>query len=313
MPCAPPICLISCGGSICMALVIVCAFMLWLSDERLPPRVGIRRPFILPNILPIVPCCSMRPLTSSTGTPAPRAMRRMRASSKVGLDESISLLLSESMITSKRLNRCCVTASLPAGSTSFMPGIMPITLLSGPMPLMLANCSRMVRNVKTPEVSFLTISSCASSSPMMSVTLSMRPVRSPIPSSLLTKPLGSNRSNSSMCSPTPTNVMGLCVAATALMAPPPLAWPSILVTITLPTSTLCLKAVAWSAALWPMCESITKTTSSGSTASCTASISSKSAASCLCRPLVSTIMSVLPSSRNLARPSRAITLGSVSV
>ena len=136
---------------------------------------------------------------------------------------------------------------------------------------------------------------------------------SPIPSSLETKPLASNLSNSSTCSPTPTKVMGDCVAATAEMAPPPLAWPSILVTITLPTFTLALKALAWSAALWPMCESMTKTTSSGSTARCTPSISSKSAASCLWRPDVSTMMSDIPSSRNLATPSRAMVLGSVSV
>ena len=35
--------------------------------------------------------------------------------------------------------------------------------------------------------------------------------------------------------PVPMNMMGLLVAETALMAPPPLAWPSIFVMITEPT------------------------------------------------------------------------------
>ena len=54
-----------------------------------------------------------------------------------------------------------------------------------------------------------------------------------------------------------------CNKTYALRAPPPFACPSILVTITAPTETLCLKAWAWSNAAWPMLLSITKITRSG--------------------------------------------------
>lgn len=43
----------------------------------------------------------------------------------------------------------------------------------------------------------------------------------------------------------PMNTIGLCVAATAESAPPPLAWPSSLVMMTLPTFTAFLNASAW--------------------------------------------------------------------
>ena len=77
-----------------------------------------------------------------------------------------------------------------------------------------------------------------------SLILSMRPVQSPRPSSLDTNGLVSKASNSSMCSPVPMKAMGDLVAATALMAPPPLACPSSLVMITDPTSTVALNALA---------------------------------------------------------------------
>ena len=46
---------------------------------------------------------------------------------------------------------------------------------------------------------------------------------------------GTIRTHSSASPPVPMNMMGLLVAETALMAPPPLAWPSIFVMITEPT------------------------------------------------------------------------------
>ena len=58
---------------------------------------------------------------------------------------------------------------------------------------------------------------------------------------------------------------------------------------------------------------MTKTTSSGSVSCATCSISSKSASSCMCRPLVSTMITSYPSSLNLLTPSAAICAGSVSV
>ncbi|PNH00193.1 hypothetical protein TSOC_013994 [Tetrabaena socialis] len=64
-------------------------------------------------------------------------------------------------------------------------------------------------------------------------------------------------------------VMGDLVAATALSAPPPFAWPSSFVMMTAPTSTASLKALAWSKAAWPMLPSITKMIRSGATAAAT--------------------------------------------
>ena len=56
------------------------------------------------------------------------------------------------------------------------------------------------------------------------------------------------------------------------------------------TSTVSLKALAWSKAACPILPSITKMTKSGCTLLETCRISSNSASSCLCRPLVSTMI-----------------------
>ena len=82
------------------------------------------------------------------------------------------------------------------------------------------------------------------------------PFISPMPSRRLTKLSASNGSKSSNASPEPAphsphphlpvKMMGAPVAATAEMAPPPLALPSSLVMITLPIDTALLKALAWS-------------------------------------------------------------------
>ena len=53
-----------------------------------------------------------------------------------------------------------------------------------------------------------------------------------------------NFSKSAKCSPDPIKIIGESVAATALKAPPPFAWPSNLVIITDPTLTDFLKARA---------------------------------------------------------------------
>ncbi len=42
------------------------------------------------------------------------------------------------------------------------------------------------------------------------------------------KDYGTNGSKSSKCSPDPIKIIGLSVAAIALKAPPPLAWPSLI-------------------------------------------------------------------------------------
>ena len=66
---------------------------------------------------------------------------------------------------------------------------------------------------------------------------SMNPLMSPNPNSFDTKDRALKASRSSNRSPLPRNTMGLPVAATALIAPPPRACPSSFVTMTLPTFT----------------------------------------------------------------------------
>ena len=185
-------------------------------------------------------------------------------------------------------------------------------LAIGPIERMPLNWSYSSRSGKAPSCICSIMSSCCSSD--MAVVIFFRsPLTSPSPSSRCTKDSGSKGSNSSMCSPTPMKAIGDLVAATADSAPPPLAWPSILVSTTVPTSIESWKAFAWSYAAWPIAESITNTTLSGSTASATCFISSKSASLCLCRPLVSTRMMSFFSRRKRSTPSRAIVTGSVSV
>lgn len=113
---------------------------------------------------------------------------------------------------------------------------------------------------------------------------------SPSPRSLFIKLLALKDSKSSRCSPVPIKTIGLSVAATALSAPPPFAWPSNFVIITLPIATASLKAYAYSKALYPILESNVKIISSGWIALATSYISSKSAYSYLCLPDVSTII-----------------------
>ena len=58
----------------------------------------------------------------------------------------------------------------------------------------------------------------------------------------------------------------------------------------------------WSTAAWPMELSMTNTISSGWTASTMACISSNRLCSCLCRPLVSTMIRSMPSFLNFSTP-----------
>ena len=150
-------------------------------------------------------------------------------------------------------------------------------------------CSCRWRKVNLPLAASRIIFSESSMMPLSFMSASS-PRMSPRPSSLETKLLASKAWKSSKCSPEPKKVMGEPVAATAESAPPPLAWPSSLVMMTEPTATESLKALAWPCAAWPMVASMTKTTSSGLTTAEMASISAKSAASCLWRPDVSTMM-----------------------
>mmetsp|Transcript_12342 Transcript_12342/g.39116 ORF Transcript_12342/g.39116 Transcript_12342/m.39116 type:complete len:220 (-) Transcript_12342:1123-1782(-) len=203
---------------------------------------------------------------------------------------SSSLSVMESMMHIYRLIFAWLSFSRPLGMRSELkPGIMLITCPIGPILRMLANCSYRIRMENLPSASFSSSSGCWSCG-ITSWILSMNPDQSPRPSSLLTNGLVSKISNSSMCSPVPMKMIGDFVAATADSAPPPLACPSIFVTITAPTSTVWRKALAWSCAAWPIDESITKIVWSGLTTSETARISSNSAVSCLCLPEVSTMI-----------------------
>lgn len=77
-----------------------------------------------------------------------------------------------------------------------------------------------------------------------SFTLAIRPVISPSPNKRLTKEEASNGSRSSKCSPVPRKTIGDSVAEIADNDPPPLACPSSFVTITEPTLTDSLNALA---------------------------------------------------------------------
>mmetsp|Transcript_6739 Transcript_6739/g.16779 ORF Transcript_6739/g.16779 Transcript_6739/m.16779 type:complete len:258 (-) Transcript_6739:700-1473(-) len=257
----------------------------------------------------------MRCSTSAGLRPEPRARRVMRAGSLkiLMLLLSSSLSVMDSMMVMKRLITIWLALSLPLGSRSVLnPGSIDIIWLMGPSSSTDSNMSRSTRIVTLPLEMVSSSSGCLSSG-MTSWILSISPPTSPLPSSRCTNRFVSNDSNWSMCSPVPRKMMGDLVAATADSAPPPLAWPSILVMITPPTSTLSLNALAWSNAAWPMEPSMTKMTRSGLTAAATCLISSNSAASCLCLPDVSTMMRSRFSSRKRSTPCCAMTAGSVSL
>lgn len=90
--------------------------------------------------------------------------------------------------------------------------ILTINCENGPIFIIFWNCSYISRKVNWPCLIFSSNSSL--SSRLSSFTLSMRPSMSPIPSNLLINGFVLNGSRSSMCSPVPTNITGLCVAAT---------------------------------------------------------------------------------------------------
>mmetsp|Transcript_1311 Transcript_1311/g.4498 ORF Transcript_1311/g.4498 Transcript_1311/m.4498 type:complete len:283 (+) Transcript_1311:245-1093(+) len=273
-----------------------------------------------PRISPALPIffttCSncfwhLSSICTSTGwRPEPLAMRSCRSGVICTLPSS-SAAVQLSIITRNTLSRSLL--SLPmAPATLAMPGSMPMTLLSGPSFMTFSNCSYMSRSVNLPLPSFSSCSAVFSVS-MVLFTSSQKPLTSPMPSMRDTNDRALKGSRSSKCSPVPRKMMGDAVAATALSAPPPLAWPSSLVTTTLPTGTASRKEEAWSNTAWPWVASMTKTMLSGSTASRMSCISSNSAASWRWRPDVSTMITSNFSSRNWRTPSSAMCTGSASV
>mmetsp|Transcript_11955 Transcript_11955/g.35796 ORF Transcript_11955/g.35796 Transcript_11955/m.35796 type:complete len:292 (+) Transcript_11955:454-1329(+) len=290
---------------------------MFMGSCPLPPLPGLGMPFIFTApcmALAICLCCMRRCCSMSKEQPEPSAIRRCRdGSSKIfGLVESSSSLVMLSIMHINCLMRSLVCSSAPCPAMALLkPGIIDMTWDMEPILEMLANWSYMMRMVKCPLAIISAISGWSSSG-TTSWTRSRNPFQSALPRRRLTNFFASNASNSCMCSPVPTKVMGDLVAATAEMAPPPLAWPSILVMMTCPTWTEDRNAAAWSWAAWPMEESMTKMTRSGATASATARISSNSASLCLCRPDVSTMIRSRRSSLNLSTPCPAMTAGSVS-
>ena len=191
----------------------------------------------------------------------------------------------------RTLNRssffCVISAWLPFIIPD-MPGIISITLPSGPICAIASICSRISMSVNLPESIFFAVSSALSAS-ITSSARSSSDCRSPIPSSREMKRSGSSFSSASSLSPVPTNITGALVSAIAESAPPPLAEPSSLVRITPLTPTASWKAAACGPACWPTVASSTSRISSGLITLATAFISEIRSLSSACRPAVSKI------------------------
>mmetsp|Transcript_24315 Transcript_24315/g.34330 ORF Transcript_24315/g.34330 Transcript_24315/m.34330 type:complete len:287 (-) Transcript_24315:499-1359(-) len=284
-----------------------------------PPLVKLPIPFMFAKSLRKGTKVVIISLTANGCTPEPLEMRRSRVCPCLGSVKILSSLSSseiaiESIMVMNLLILCLLIASwsLPMPAVP-RPGIMDISLPMDPMDSKFWNCSYMSLNVKpAPFCSFFSRSLCVCSN-FFSSNIASKPEMSPLPNRRETKDCVLKGSKSSMCSPVPTKTIGELVAATALSAPPPLACPSSLVIMTEPMSTASLKAVACSLAACPIELSITKTVVSGLVARETSCISSNRAASCLCLPEVSTIMTSYFASLNLLTPSSATNTGSFSV
>ena len=123
-----------------------------------------------------------------------------------------------------------------------IPGIIPAIFERGPIFMIFVICSFMSRMVNMPSARCFCVSFICAESFVIICTCSIRPDMSPYPSNFEIKGFGAKRSISAMCSPVPRNMMGVCVAATAEMAPPPAAPPSVLVMMIAPKSAVALKA-----------------------------------------------------------------------
>mmetsp|Transcript_16435 Transcript_16435/g.41911 ORF Transcript_16435/g.41911 Transcript_16435/m.41911 type:complete len:222 (+) Transcript_16435:230-895(+) len=182
--------------------------------------------------------CSSSSITSEGKYPEPRAIRSTR-DWLITLGSSSSPSVMESMIVIQRLMR----SEDSRKSKPCMPGKEFMMLESGPIFITAWNCSRMSRSVHCPDARRFIISA-PSRSTSASFIRSISPAMLPLPSRRDTKAFTSKSSKSSICSPVPMWMIGACVAATAESAPPPLACPSSLVMMQLPTFTFSLKAFA---------------------------------------------------------------------
>ena len=145
---------------------------------------------------------------------------------------SNSFFVIESMIQIMRLNLLDVSSS----PTWFIispipPGSICAILLRGPIFMMLFICDCKSFSVNLPSWKFFIVSAWSKSNVF---TCSINPWISPIPKSFDTNCFAVKLSKSWMCSPVPMKMIGVLLAATAEMAPPPLAWPSIFVRMIAP-------------------------------------------------------------------------------
>mmetsp|Transcript_14314 Transcript_14314/g.23391 ORF Transcript_14314/g.23391 Transcript_14314/m.23391 type:complete len:237 (-) Transcript_14314:287-997(-) len=199
---------------------------------------------ILPTIFSIRLYSSRSWVTSPCEEPEPLATRQRRVSF-ICMLQSNSSSVKLSIITMKRLIRFTPSFSAPFGIICAIPGIICITWLIGPIFCKFWNCSYRSRKENLPFEILFKSSGCLSRG-IASVIVWKSPLRSPIPSNRDTKDCASKLWKSSKCSPKPRKIIGELVAATAESAPPPFAWPSNFVTMTLPTLTHSLKAFACS-------------------------------------------------------------------
>src|SRR3989304_4391486 len=147
----------------------------------------------------------------------------------------------ESMMTLNRRSFAWVFSISPSWTFPATPGMREAIRCMGPIPVSMSICSYISWRVNFPAMIFL-VSSSAFFSSIASWAFSRRDSRSPIPRRREMKRGGSNRSRSSIFSPTPTKTIGARTSATAESAPPPFAVPSSFVTMTPVTPT-----AAWNA------------------------------------------------------------------
>ena len=264
-----------------------------------------------PAILPIIFLASKKRstswLTSETCTPEPLAMRLRREALRIlGFSRSAGVM--PRMMAWMRSS--CFSSTMSAiWSICLPPGSILSRLPRGPILRIISICSRKSSRVSSPVPIFCAVFWAVCSSTMPSAC-SMSVSTSPMPRMRLAMRSGWKTSKSSSFSPVEANMTGLPVTSRIDRAAPPRASPSSLVSTTPVKSTPSRKASAVVTASWPIIASMTKRTSSGSTASrmsraCVIRVSSMPR-----RPAVSTMTTSCWVRRASSTPARATATGS---
>ena len=266
---------------------------------------------ICPAMAPIIFFASKKRstswFTSVTVTPEPLAMRLRREAFKIfGLMRSSGVM--PRMMAWMR-SRCFSSTMSAISDICLPPGSIFRILPRGPMRRIMSIWSRKSSRVNSPLPKRLAASRAFSSS-ITASACSMRVSISPMPKMRLAMRSGWKTSKSSCFSPVEAYMMGLPVTSRMESAAPPRASPSSLVSTTPVKSTPSRKASAVATASWPIMASITKSTSSGLTASrmlraCVISVSSMPR-----RPAVSTITTSCWVRFASSMPRRATSTGS---